>query len=83
MHFVYILKSLKDGGFYIGCSTSVERRLEEHNVGKTPSLKNRRPLEIVYTEQYDNAEAAYKREKQIKSYRGGEAFKKLINGGVA
>lgn len=38
---------------------------------------------IVYFEKYYNAKDAYKREKQIKSYKGGNEFKKLINGGVA
>lgn len=85
MNFVYIARSLKDGKFYIGCTTNVARRLEEHNKGKTPCLKNRRPLKIVYVEEYDDAGTAFEREKQIKSYKGGSAFKKLINntGGFA
>ena len=83
MNYVHILKSLKDGKFYVGCTTNVERRLAEHNKGKTPSLRNRRPLEVVYVEKYDNLKEAYDREKKIKAYRGGEAFKKLVNGGVA
>ena len=70
-------------GYYIGCTSNIEQRLAEHNKGKTPSLKNRRPLEMVYVEKYDKREDAYKREKQIKSYKGGEAFKKLIIGGFA
>ncbi|MEK9186245.1 MAG: GIY-YIG nuclease family protein [Patescibacteria group bacterium] len=83
MHFVYIAQSLKDLGYYVGCTTDVERRLFEHNSGKTQSLKNRRPLKIVYTEKYNNAEVAYSREKRIKAYKGGEAFQKLIHGGFA
>lgn len=83
MHFVYILKSLSDGKHYTGCSTDLERRIAEHNVGKTSLLKGRRPLVLLYSEIYDSQEAAYKREKQIKAYKGGAAFKKLIRGGVA
>lgn len=83
MHFVYILKSAKDGGYYIGCTTDVMRRLKQHNSGKTQSLKNRRPLEIIYEESYSTASEAYAREKQIKSYKGGKAFGNLIHGGVA
>ncbi len=84
MHFVYIPKSLKDGRFYIGCTTNLDKRLSINNSGKTKSLKNRRPLEIIYFEKHDDQKRAYDREKQIKSYHGGEAFKKLINnGGVA
>ncbi|HWJ92022.1 MAG TPA: GIY-YIG nuclease family protein [Flavisolibacter sp.] len=32
-YYVYILKSLKDGKFYIGCTTDVEARLRFHNGG--------------------------------------------------
>ena len=84
MYYVYVLKSLKDGGFYIGCTANLEQRLKSHNSGKTLSLKKRRPLEIIHVEACANSKLAYNREKQVKSYRGGEAFKALINqGGVA
>ncbi len=79
MYYVYILKSLKDGGFYVGCTKNIEKRILEHNQGKTLSLKNRRPLVVVYTEKYDNVNSAYAREKEIKSYKGGVLLKKLIN----
>ena len=82
MYSVYILRSLKDGGYYIGCTNNLSRRLNDHNHGKTPSLKNRIPLEIIYSEIYTNQSEAFAREKEIKSYKGGGAFKKLI-GGVA
>ncbi len=84
MYYVYILKSLKDNSFYIGCTSSLQERLKSHNAGKTYSLKNKRPLVIVYTERYNSSTEAYKREKKIKSYKSGEAFKKLLGqGGVA
>ena len=78
MNFVYILKSLKDDGYYIGCTTNLNKRIRAHNSGKTQSLKNRRPLKIIYVEEYKSAEDAYNREKQIKAFKGGEAFKKLL-----
>ena len=78
MYYVYILKSLKDNGFYIGCTKNIEKRILEHNKGKTISLRNRRPLVVVYHEKHDNVNNAYAREKEIKSYKGGNEFKKLI-----
>lgn len=83
MYIVYILQSQKDGGFYVGCTTNLPQRIQQHNSGKTLSLKNRRPLGVVYKEEFSDPKIAYQREKQIKSYKGGEAFKNLINGGVA
>lgn len=79
MYSVYILQSKKDGGYYVGCTSNLYKRLLAHNSGKTVSLKNRQPLKLIYFEEYNSIEEAYKREKQIKSYKGGEAFKKLIN----
>ena len=81
MWFVYILQSQKNNRYYIGCSNNLERRLEEHNKGYNKSTKNNIPYKIIYVEDYSNQQVAYKREKQIKSYKGGEAFKKLISVG--
>lgn len=78
MYYVYILKSMKDGGYYIGCTKNIEKRIVEHNKGKTSSLIHRRPLIVVYAEKYDNVTSAYTREKEIKSYKGGNEFKKII-----
>ncbi|MEK7139609.1 MAG: GIY-YIG nuclease family protein [Patescibacteria group bacterium] len=78
MYFVYILKSLIDNGYYIGCTSDLNNRIKDHNAGRTKSLKARRPLELVYVEEFSDAAAAYQREKTIKQYKGGEAFKKLL-----
>ena len=78
-HFVYILKSLKDGKFYIGETADLRRRLFEHNEGWVKSTKHRKPFILVYSESLESREIALKREKLIKSYKGGQAFKKLLN----
>ena len=79
-HYVYILQSLKDGKFYIGETHDVAARLLFHNSGKQRSTKNRIPFIVVLIEQFENRKDALAREKQIKNWKGGEAFKKLING---
>ena len=79
-HFVYVLQSLKDRKYYIGETTNVENRLLFHNSGQQRSTKSRIPFVIVLVEQYENRELALKREKQIKNWKGGNAFKSLING---
>lgn len=77
-YFVYILKSLKDGKHYIGFTTNIEKRLKEHNSGKTKSNKHRIPFDLIYTEKCQTIKDAKAREKQIKSYKGGTAFKELV-----
>jgi putative endonuclease len=78
-YFVYILKSFKDGRYYIGSTSDVEKRLVKHNSGGNISTKNRRPLVVVYREKFSDKILALKREKEIKSYKGGLLFKRLLD----
>ena len=78
MYFVYILQSLKTFKYDIGSTNNVERRIQEHSSNKTASLKNKGPFKLVYTEEYPTLLEARQRELQIKAYKGGNAFKKLV-----
>jgi putative endonuclease len=78
-HYVYILRSLKDSKYYIGETHDVEARLLFHNSGRQRSTKNRIPFVLILVEQFETREAALTREKQIKSWKGGNAFKILVN----
>ena len=75
---VYILKNDLSGRHYIGSTMDLERRISEHNRGQTKSTKQKGIWEIVYTEEFNNILEAKRRERQIKSYKGGNAFKKLV-----
>jgi len=77
-YYVYILQSLKDNKYYIGSSSNIDERLAFHNSGRQRSTKNRAPFVLIYSEELTDKVVALKREKQIKSYKGGEAFKRLI-----
>jgi putative endonuclease len=83
MYFVYILRSQKDHGYYIGYTADLEKRMKEHNAGKTRSLKRRLPVELVYTEEFQRKADAKAREQQIKSWKGGEPFQALVGGSRA
>lgn len=84
MFSVYILKSIQNNRYYIGCTNNVSRRIEEHNSGYGKYTKRYAPWKLVYEEIFSEQGKAYAREKEIKSYKGGNAFKKLIGvgGGV-
>ena len=75
MFYVYVLKSQKDGKYYIGFSTDLKSRYKEHCDGKVRATFYRRPLILVYYEAYKNREIAQKRERQLK---GGKAHIALI-----
>ena len=79
-YYVYILKSLKDGKYYIGSSANVEARIDYHNSGRQRSTKHRIPFILIFQEEFNSKSAAEKRERLIKSFKGGNAFKKLIEG---
>lgn len=79
MYYVYILRSIKTARHYIGATENLERRLTEHNFSRCRSTKAYRPWEIVYKEEFNSRLDAFNREKEIKKYKSGIKFKKLIN----
>ncbi len=83
MFIVYIIKSEKLGRYYIGYTENLIDRLRHHNSGATRSTKHGIPWRVIYKENFSDKRSAWLREKQIKSYKGGEAFQKLIYGRVA
>ncbi|MBD3251094.1 GIY-YIG nuclease family protein [Candidatus Uhrbacteria bacterium] len=78
MYYVYILQSSTRKRFYIGFSEDVAKRLKQHNAGRVRSTSPYVPWAIVYTEECSTRDMARYREKQIKSYKGGEAFYRLL-----
>ncbi|HBO98038.1 MAG TPA: endonuclease [Candidatus Omnitrophica bacterium] len=78
MFFVYVLQSQKDQRYYVGYTKDIERRIKDHNRGKSKSVRNRGPFQLIYNEPFATRVDAVNREKQIKRYKGGEAFRKLI-----
>jgi putative endonuclease len=76
-YFVYILTSFKDSKRYIGMTSDLNRRFKEHNSGKVKSTKNRRPLELIYTEEFISKKEASNRETFFKSGIGREFLKSI------
>ena len=79
MYFVYILRSLRDGGYYIGQTENLGLRMEEHNKGRVKSTRNRIPLTLVRKEEFNTRSEARKRENYLKRLKGGNEFKKIIS----
>ncbi|MBI4427098.1 MAG: GIY-YIG nuclease family protein [Candidatus Magasanikbacteria bacterium] len=83
MFFVYIIQSLKTGRFYIGCTKDLEKRLRQHGKGENVSTRFGCPWVLVCYRKFLRQQEAYGCEKLVKSYKGGNGFKKIINGEVA
>ena len=80
MYYVYVFRIKKTGKHYVGQTENLTKRLEKHSRGETKSMKNRGEFEMVYVEKCSTRSDAMRREKEIKSYKGGEAFKRLLSG---
>lgn len=78
MYFVYILHSLKDGGYYIGQTECLDGRIEKHNKGQVISTQSRRPFTLVKSEAVATRGEARKRENYLKKLKGGNEFRKII-----
>ena len=67
--FVYMLRC-KDGSLYTGWTNDLEHRLAIHNSGRGAKYtRGRGPLELVYSEELPDMEAALRRECAIKKLR--------------
>ena len=50
MFYVYVLHSLEDHGLYIGFSTTLKKRIAEHEHGASFATKYRGPWKLLYYE---------------------------------
>lgn len=67
--FVYMLRC-KDGSLYTGWTNDLEHRLAMHNSGRGAKYtRGRGPLELVYSEELPDKEAALRCECAIKKLR--------------
>ena len=75
VHYVYVLRSTKDKGFYIGYSANLRKRFSEHVSGGSFATSHRGPWQLIYYEAYLNQADALGREQYLKS-GGGRRFLK-------
>lgn len=73
MFYVYVLQSSSDHGPYIGYSTDLKKRLNQHKRGAAFATSYRGPWKLIYYEAYLEQSDALGREKYLKS-GGGRRF---------
>lgn len=68
-YFTYIVRCF-DGKYYTGVTSNLEKRINQHNISEIKSsyTYSRRPVELVFYEEYDNPHDAISREKQVKDW---------------
>jgi putative endonuclease len=79
MYYTYVLRSLKNGRFYVGHTEDLTRRLQQHNAGEGGRFTSQnRPFEIVYFEEQSTRSVAMHREKYLKSGTGRQFVKLFL-----
>ncbi|MCG6918476.1 MAG: GIY-YIG nuclease family protein [Deltaproteobacteria bacterium] len=77
-YFVYILRSQKDGSYYIGHTQDLDFRVERHNQGKVNYTKGKRPWDLVHFEEYPDRSRAMAREEEIKKRKSKKFIDSLV-----
>ena len=75
---VYVIESHTTARRYIGITSDLARRLNDHNRGKSFSVRGRGPFRLLWSEAHLSRADAMKREKQLKRFKGGEALRRLL-----
>ena len=75
---VYVLRSEADGKLYIGFTTDLDRRLADHEAGKSKATAPRRPLTLLYCEFHSAQADAERREAYFKTSPGKKALKLML-----
>jgi len=67
LYYIYIIHSQHLQRYYVGSTEDVERRLHEHNIGKSTSTRAGIPWELIHIESFATRSDAMLRERKIKA----------------
>jgi putative endonuclease len=76
--YTYLLESAIDKSWYIGYTEDLERRIVEHNTGKSITTKKKMPWSVIYFEACSSKDDAIAREKYLKSGMGRRYLKNRL-----
>ena len=80
-HLVYVLKTAdRNPHFYVGLTSDVHGRVEDHNAGRCPHTARYRPWQLHVVIEFSNAERAIQFERYLKSGSGREFAKRHFDG---
>lgn len=78
MWYAYVLKSRVNNRLYTGSTNNIERRLLEHNSGKSKYTRSTRPFDLIYTQEFETRLEARKRELFLKTGKGREFLGSIL-----
>lgn len=58
-----------DGSYYVGHTDNLEQRIAQHQLGELPGYTcSRRPVSLVWSQEYQEREEALRTERQLKDW---------------
>ena len=67
--YVYILANKRNGTIYVGAATDLRSRVYQHRIGAVAGFTKKYKVDrLVYYEAFDQLEAAFFRERQLKKW---------------
>ena len=78
MYYVYILRSERNEKLYVGFTNDLRRRVAEHKTGDSTFTSQNGPWKLIYYEAFTSKDDARREELFLKSGKGRERIKWLI-----
>ncbi|WP_084362771.1 GIY-YIG nuclease family protein [Roseivirga echinicomitans] len=79
MYYVYIIYFQSRDKYYIGSCDHLERRLDDHNSGRSTYTKTGKPWVLKYSETIESRSMARVREAEIKKKKSRKYIEYLIS----
>jgi putative endonuclease len=83
VYYTYVMMSETDGRFYTGATGDLRRRVALHAGGRVRSTAARRPLRLLYYEACLSPDDAYRRERFLKTGKGGRYLRNRLASSLA
>ena len=76
--YIYILHSKSRDKYYVGSCDDLEKRLADHNAGRSKYTRTGKPWQLKYHETYESRSEARRREMEIKKRKSRKYLEYLI-----
>ncbi|GAB5524077.1 MAG: hypothetical protein Roseis2KO_19490 [Roseivirga sp.] len=77
--YVYIIYSEGRDRYYVGSCDQLDRRISDHNAGRSKYTKSGKPWTLKYHEVYATRQEARQREREIKKKKSRKYIEFLIS----
>ncbi len=78
--YVYILQC-NNGRYYVGSTSDIQRRFEEHSRGKNKATKNLLPVRLIFYQHFSSLGDARRIEYKLKSWKSRQIIEKIVASG--